>query len=265
MLDKVVEKRISELEAICEELPLVYEKQGWSDYALSLFVRMQRLVLVFDDPDPEIEIRLDGMLEALRDAWITTENGHKVHFNGNGEPDKGNSHVLNLIKGAVEKNEAEESKKEQRRKVQAKYPRRDNMVCEEKVEFENAGAVTKDKLGRKVTHFNHDEDKMKVTRQVEVMDGTGRKFKICRGEIEHLTIFAADGVGRGLDVADKMAEQVGGSAKSWKHSKGIGTIIGVDGKQRKADLHWFESPESGQVGWKIKQMVEDMDESTFYW
>lgn len=31
--------------------------------------------------------------------WITTENGHKVHINAEGEPDIGNSHVLAAMKG----------------------------------------------------------------------------------------------------------------------------------------------------------------------
>ena len=34
--------------------------------------------------------------------WITTENGHKVHLNEAGEPDKGNPHVI----GAMEKGES---------------------------------------------------------------------------------------------------------------------------------------------------------------
>ena len=31
--------------------------------------------------------------------WITTENGHHVHINGEGEPDKGNPHVVSAMKG----------------------------------------------------------------------------------------------------------------------------------------------------------------------
>lgn len=31
--------------------------------------------------------------------WITTENGHKVHLNEEGEPDKGNPHVVDKMKG----------------------------------------------------------------------------------------------------------------------------------------------------------------------
>ena len=31
--------------------------------------------------------------------WITTENGHKVHLNDAGEPDKGNPHVMEAMRG----------------------------------------------------------------------------------------------------------------------------------------------------------------------
>lgn len=48
-------------------------------------------------------LRKDGNGRGRRDAgkgrWITTENGHKVHLNEEGEPDKGNPHVVNAMKG----------------------------------------------------------------------------------------------------------------------------------------------------------------------
>jgi len=147
----------------------------------------------------------------------------------------------------------------------AKSTRKGKMVPEVKVEYSNAGAVMRDKVGKPVTHFNHDEEKMRVTKQVRVSDPDGNKYKICRGEIEHLTVFAGNGTSAPLRVEDKLIEQSGGKSGSWKHCKGIGMVVGPDGKQRKADLHWFESPEVGQTRWKIKQFAEDMDESKIYW
>jgi hypothetical protein len=41
-------------------------------------------------------LRLDADDEG---KWITTENGHKVHLNEEGEPDKGNPHVVELMAG----------------------------------------------------------------------------------------------------------------------------------------------------------------------
>lgn len=40
------------------------------------------------------KIRLDD-----EGRWITTENGHHIHLNGEGEPDKGNKHVIAAMEG----------------------------------------------------------------------------------------------------------------------------------------------------------------------
>lgn len=247
MLSSVVEKRIDEISTISDELSYILPRDGWSDYAISLFTRLQRLSIILDDEDE----RADGMLDAFKDAWITTENNHKVHVGDDGNPDKGNPHVLAAIEGAMKATESKQRKGE--------------MKCEESVEFEKSGSITKDKLGRVVTHFNHDENTMKITKQIKVDGKIGNEYKICREPIEHLTVFASDSVGRGVDQREKLSEQVGGIPNKWKHVKGIGTVVGKDGKKHKADIHWFENPESGQVCWKIKQFVEDMDESEIYW
>ena len=50
-----------------------------------------------------IKLRLRGRnrvrLDADEGSWITTENGHHVHLNSEGEPDKGNPHVISAMKG----------------------------------------------------------------------------------------------------------------------------------------------------------------------
>ena len=47
--------------------------------------------------------RRDARVKARADAedgrWVTTENDHKIHFNEQGEPDKGNPHVISAMKG----------------------------------------------------------------------------------------------------------------------------------------------------------------------
>ena len=247
MSKEVVEKRIEEISTICEELSHLIPKEGWTDYAISLLVRLQKLAVILDDEDE----RADGMYEAFKNAWITTENNHKIHIGDDGNPDKGNPHVLAAIEGAI-------------KSIEVKKRKRD-MKCETPVTFENSGAVTTSKIGKKVCHFNHDENTMKVTRQVKVKDDNGRNFKICREDIEHLTVFAADDMKRKVDKAKYLAEQFGGDLKDWKHVKGIATIVDIEGNKSKADVHWFENPKVGQVLFKVKQFLEDMDESEIYW
>lgn len=43
----------------------------------------------------------DTRLDEDDGHWITTENGHKVHINGEGVPDKGNPHVISKMGGGV--------------------------------------------------------------------------------------------------------------------------------------------------------------------
>lgn len=54
-----------------------------------------------DDSVKRFRERRQKRLDAKADEegrWVTTEEGHHVHFNENGEPDKGNPHVLNVMK-----------------------------------------------------------------------------------------------------------------------------------------------------------------------
>lgn len=241
---------------ICNELKALLSNDGaFTFYVLNLFGKLQRLSLQFGS------VREDAAIDLSKFAgghWVTSDDGHKIYVDKDGNPVAGNPYVLEAISGAANKKAAEEA-------TAKRFPRKGDMVCEKRVEFDNPGRNTKDSLGRTVTHFNHDEDIMEVTRQVKVEDALGDQYKICREPIEHLTVFAADGVGRGLDVAEKLAEQSGGSAVSWKHVKGIGTVVDKNGQKRKADIHWFESPESGQVGWKIKRFADDMNDEDKYW
>jgi len=247
MLSDVIDKRIQDISTIADELEHLVPRDGWTDYALGLLARLQMLAIILDDEDE----RADDMFDAFKNAWITTENKHKIHIGDDGEPDMGNPHVLAAIEGAIKNKESQF--------------RKEGMKCENSVKFENAGAITTDKIGRKVTHFNHDENKMKVTRRMRVKDDKGNTYSVDIGEIDHLTVFASEELDNKVKVADKLSMQVGGDKSKWKHVKGMGMVTTPKGEKKEADLHWFENPESGQVGWKIKQFREDMDESEVYW
>lgn len=54
-----------------------------------------------DDKLPEKETIYPESREDAEDdgRWVTTEEGHHVHLNENGEPDKGNPHVLDAMRG----------------------------------------------------------------------------------------------------------------------------------------------------------------------
>lgn len=261
MLSPVIDNRIKMLESCADELGIVIKEHGWTAYALNLVAKMQKIayLLDLDDEDDSFseKVRLDAgnMYDAFKGViggkWVTTKSGNRIHIGDDGTPDKGNPHVLEAIEESLGTVKARK--------------RKDGMKCESTVEFKKSGSVTRDSMNRVVTHFNHDENVMKITRQIRVEDVIGNRYKICREPIEHLTVFASSEIGRGVDVAEKLSEQVGGDKSKWKHVKGIGTVVDKNGKKTKADIHWFENPESGQILWKIKQFLEDMDESQVYW
>lgn len=281
-MDNSVVRCADEIIDICHELKALLSVNGAFDaYKLKLLGRLQRLSLSIGLDDEREDEKLGDIMaaqfakknkanipndlteqEKQQGFYFREVNGNAIKFSAetgemiDGQPKAmgGNSSVSDMIKQTIDRNEARK-----------KYPRKGNAVCEERVTFKNHGLIGKDKDGHVVTHFNHDENTMKVTVQVNVKDRQGRKFKICKGKIEHLTIFAADGVGRGVDVADELADKVGGTARGWKHSKGIGTVVDKSGKQYKADLHWFENPEVGQCCWKIKEFLDNMKETDKYW
>lgn len=283
-------RRIDEIATIADELGSIVPTRGWTKYALKILVKLQELSIELSD-DPFV--RMDATLadiewkvskpefkpaddltdeEKAQGFYFREVNGNAIKFSSEtGEPIDGQPKAFgvddlqSMIDNARAKIEAQKEKAAESVRRNREHPRKGYMTCEEPVTFANAGETTKDHLGRDVTHFNHDEDTMEITSPVKVQDVTGNEFEIVPGSIEHLTVFAANGVGRGLDAADGLADQVGGSPESWKHCKGIAKVVGIDGTEREADIHWFESKECGQLEWKIKQFVEDMDESQVYW
>ena len=51
---------------------------------------------------PFADLKVTSRTDAEDDdegRWITTENNHKVHLNEEGEPDKGNPHVIEAMTG----------------------------------------------------------------------------------------------------------------------------------------------------------------------
>ena len=290
MLSEAAVRRVDEIGAIAEELGAIVPARGWTKYALKILVKLQNLSMELDEPE---DARMDATLgdldwkvsapkfkpaddlteeEKEQGYYFRMVNGNAIKFSSEtGEPMEGQpkafgvndlQEMINNARAAIEARQ--EQAKEQERAEQ-QHSRKGYMTCEEPVEFPNAGEVTKDNLSRGVTHFNHDEDTMNITDSVKVEDPSGDSFEIVPGTIEHLTIFAAHNVGRGLDAAQGLSQQVGGKPESWKHCKGIGRVVGKDGVEREADIHWFESKECGQLEWKIKQFVEDMDEGQIYW
>ena len=143
--------------------------------------------------------------------------------------------------------------------------RKGDMKPENPVTFKNPKEMTKVRGNRIVTHFNHDDEEMKVEKSFELKDEFMDQHTLCEGDIKHLTLFAGKGASRKFERAADVARQYGGKAEDWKHVKGMGMVRDKDGVEREADIHWFENEDVGQAGWKIKQFRSDMGEGQIYW
>ncbi len=121
------------------------------------------------------------------------------------------------------------------------------------------GGSSKDGHKGKVTYFKRKNGKMKITSDVEVKTEKGTAI-IKKGEIiTKIVDFAGSGKKRGVRVESYLISQYGGSKGSWAHTRGETTVIDK-GKEKRAEIHWFESKEVGQVGMKVKRFMEGENE-----
>lgn len=96
-------------------------------------------------------------------------------------------------------------------------------------------------------------------RNYDILDPvSGRRYHFSEGtRIKNPTVFAGKGGAKELlpEVAEGLAEQLGGDPDEWQHCKGIGTID-FDGEDREAEVHWFQEKSVGKHKFKIKEWLE---------
>lgn len=94
----------------------------------------------------------------------------------------------------------------------------------------------------------------------DVLDyDSGGYFKFAEGsKIQNVEVFAGFGSRRPLwpEVAEGLAEQLGGSPDKWQHCKGNG-ILDCDGENRQAEVHWFQEASVGKVKFKVKRWLDE--------
>lgn len=87
---------------------------------------------------------------------------------------------------------------------------------------------------------------------------TGEIYHFVEGtRIQNSEVFAGYGARKPLreEVAEGLAEQIGGDPLKWQHCKGNG-IIDYYGDERPAEVHWFQEETVGKVKFKIKYWLE---------
>lgn len=82
--------------------------------------------------------------------------------------------------------------------------------------------------------------------------------KVAEGtRITKVVTFAGKGTNKKVKVAEFLSKQYGVPASEWKKVRGDGYVETQDGIVRHAELHWFESDETGRVKMKVKRYFND--------
>lgn len=98
------------------------------------------------------------------------------------------------------------------------------------------------------------------TKNYDIRDPeTNELFHFAEGtRIQDSEVFAGKGAKKPLksEVAQGLAEQIGGSPSKWQHCKGHG-IIDYYGEERPAEVHWFQEETVGKHKFKIKRWEDE--------
>lgn len=91
-----------------------------------------------------------------------------------------------------------------------------------------------------------------TAKNFDILLPDGTHSKLAEGtEIVDIEVFAGYGSNRELRVKHFLAEKYGGNPEKWQHSKGHGYVV-ADGKEQKANIHWFEEESVGIYEMKVK-------------
>ncbi len=76
--------------------------------------------------------------------------------------------------------------------------------------------------------------------------------------IQNPKVFAGKGGVKPLrpEVVEGLCEQIGGKPSEWQHCKGFG-ILDCDGKDREAEIHWFQESSVGKHRFKVKEWLDE--------
>lgn len=94
----------------------------------------------------------------------------------------------------------------------------------------------------------------------EIIDPqSGKRLHLVEGtQMRNPTVFAGKGGVKPLreEVAEGLAEELGGKPENWQHCKGFG-VIDDEGEEREAEVHWFQEESAGKHRFKVKEWKDE--------
>lgn len=96
---------------------------------------------------------------------------------------------------------------------------------------------------------------MEVAKDTRIKIGsTQARTVMVAGTLTGVSDFAGGTAKKPVEKEAELIKQYPQSKKgSWRHTLGYGQVRRRDGKLQDAEIHWFESDDVGQVGWKVKR------------
>lgn len=124
----------------------------------------------------------------------------------------------------------------------------------EGVKGQRGGSKTKNSPPE-ITKFKTSNGSMKITSDLSVKFSKSGKSTVtikAGEEITGIYSFAGKGSGKNLVVSGLLAKQYGGKPKEWAHLCGFADVITDKGNKYRAEIHWFEHEDVGQIKFKVK-------------
>ena len=124
----------------------------------------------------------------------------------------------------------------------------------EGVKGQRGGSKTKNSPPE-ITKFKTSNGSMKITSDLSVKFSKSGKSTVtikAGEEITGIYSFAGKGSGKNLVVSGLLAKQYGGEPKEWAHLCGFADVITDKGNKYRAEIHWFEHEDVGQIKFKVK-------------
>lgn len=90
---------------------------------------------------------------------------------------------------------------------------------------------------------------------VKLPDGSFSRLKE-GSKITKVFVFAGKGTNKPIKVAHYLEKQYGVPQNEWKKVRGKGIIM-ANGQERTAELHWFESDQTGRIKMKVKRYYDE--------
>lgn len=87
----------------------------------------------------------------------------------------------------------------------------------------------------------------------EIDLGNGQVARFAEGtKLQNKEVFAGKGCKRKIDQIADLVRKHGGNPNEWQKVKAIATIVLPNGEEERAEVHWYEEPSIGKVGFKVK-------------